>query len=116
MGSIFPMDGRGTYHVLPSCEGAQPHRTAASQARSLPVHGEGAHADRERLQRLRFALVNYDRTHCGVLPASAVTQFARLHGVWAEHQAQWPQLLERNEPAGMARRVDYVQLLQHLAR
>ena len=101
--------------MLPSCDNAQPHRTAASQARQLPASGEGADANRERLQRLRFALVNYDRTHCGVLSASVVTQFAKLHGVWADHLVQWPQLLMLSEPPGLRFRVDYTQLLQHLA-
>ena len=116
LGNIFSLQGRGTYIMLPSCDNAQPHRTAASQARQLPKGGEGADAERERLQRLRFALVSYDRTRQGVLPASTVTQFAKLHGVWADHAVQWPQLLLQSEPPGMPRRVDYAQLLQHLAR
>jgi hypothetical protein len=169
--------GRASYHMLPSCDNARPHRTAANQARALPATGEGADANRERLQRLRFALVNFDRTHCGVLPASSVTrlvgthgglpclrtaprlprwaigrpllrkperrlgswearggrrssaqafgaflifnrqvtQFAKLHGVWPGN-AQWQQVLVKFEPRGMTRRVDYVKLLQHLAR
>lgn len=116
VGNIFPLQGRGTYIMLPSCDNAQPHRTAASQARQMPTSDKGADAARERLQRLRFALVNYDRTRQGVLPSSAVTQFAKLHGVWADHTVQWPQLLLQSEPPGMSRRVDYAQLLQHLAR
>ena len=116
VGNIFPLQGRGTYIMLPSCDDPQPHRTAASQARQIPKSGDGADASRERLQRLRLALANYDRTRQGVLPASAVTQFAKLHGVWADHTVQWPQLLLQSEPPGMSRRVDYAQLLQHLAR
>ena len=115
LGNIFSLQGRGTYIMLPSCDNAQPHRTAASQARQLPKSGEGADAERERLQRLRFALVSYDRTRQGVLPASTVTQFAKLHGVWPGN-AQWQQVLVKFEPRGMTRRVDYVKLLQHLAR
>ena len=49
-------------------------------AGALPATGEGADANRERLQRLRFALVNFDRTHCGVLPASSVTRLVGTHG------------------------------------
>ena len=45
-----------------------------------------------------------------------MTQFAKLHGVWADHAVKWPQLLLQSEPPGMPRRVDYAQLLQHLAR
>ena len=44
-----------------------------------------------------------------------VTQFAKLHGVWPGN-AQWQQVLVKFEPRGMTRRVDYVKLLQHLAR
>ena len=116
VGNIFPLQGRGTYIMLPSCDDPQPHRTAASQARQMPKSGDGADASRERLQRLRLALANFDRTRQGVLPASAVTQFAKLHGVWADHTVQWPQLLLQNEPPGLSRRVDYAQLLQDLAR
>ena len=42
LGNIFSLQGRGTYIMLPSCDNALPHRTAASQARQLPKSGEGA--------------------------------------------------------------------------
>ena len=56
------------------------------------------------------------RQAASLLPAATVTQFAKLHGVWADHAVKWPQLLLQSEPPGMPLRVDYAQLLQHLAR
>lgn len=101
--------------MLPSCENAKPHRTAACQELSIPARGDGPEVTRERLQRLRYAIVNYDHTHIGILPASTVTQFAKLHGVWPG-VGPWQQLLNRYEPPGMPRRVEYMKLLQALAR
>lgn len=104
---------RQAYDLLPSAVNANPHRTAAAQSRFL---ADSKDEWGMQLQKFQSALKKYDRTGCGILHASTVTQYARLHGVYGANtsDAGWNARLTACEPPGMRRRVMYVQLIAML--
>jgi len=98
---------RHCYELLPSTLGCKPYRRGRAGADS------GDHT--AKLKSYSLALSQYDRTQCGVLPSSTVSQFARLHGVWSGETEQWPALLRACESKEYRGRVEYRKLLPMLA-
>jgi len=112
-GQPWLREKRGIYEMLPSDMDPQPHKSADRQRRFLAVGGRSSN---ETMTTLRLSMATQDRGRSGILPASTVIQYLKLHGVWASRPAdEWAALLQKHEPPGYTRRVDYNSFLNGLA-
>uniref|UniRef100_A0A7S4B2B9 EF-hand domain-containing protein n=1 Tax=Chrysotila carterae TaxID=13221 RepID=A0A7S4B2B9_CHRCT len=106
-----PWHCRNAYEMLTA--GAQPQAPHPAEMQRRLLADPNRSGD-DQLNALRLALQQYDRTRCGVLPATTVTQYAQLHRINKAHSPAWESILFSCEAPGMRGRIDYRKLLEKL--